>query len=175
VCLELLARITTHTKRILLIYVRLVRLLDQSDVCGMTTNFTTVLVELFDVSQKVSECIIYAPHAHRVNCISSDHSTLFKWGLDVFLETRSLDSALHYCHVSFTVFVQEASIPMGRRGRVRAENGPGGPWAGPGLKIPIFLTGRARTELPNLVPARFVSSRSCCVSRSMPRVAFPSV
>jgi hypothetical protein len=35
--------------------------------------------------------------------------------------------------------------------------------------------GRARAELQNLGPARFVSSRSCCVSRSMPRVAFPSV
>jgi hypothetical protein len=62
----------------------------------------------------------------------------------------------------------------------RAENGPGRPRAGPGRAGPENSNfpdgpGRARAELPNLGPARFVSSRSCCVSRSMPRVAFPSV
>jgi hypothetical protein len=45
----------------------------------------------------------------------------------------------------------------------RAENGPG-----------RLRAGLGRAELPESMPgpARFVSSRSCCVSRSMPRVAF---
>jgi hypothetical protein len=56
--------------------------------------------------------------------------------------------------------------------QIRAENGPGGPRAGP--ENSNFPDGPGRAELPKFRPgpSRFVSSRSCCVSRSMPRVAF---
>jgi hypothetical protein len=52
----------------------------------------------------------------------------------------------------------------------RAARGPGR--AGPDNSNFADGPGRAGPSSRNLGPARFVSSRSCCVSRSMPRVAF---
>jgi hypothetical protein len=70
-------------------------------------------------------------------------------------ERDCLDELFAYCKVQ-SFHVNSCHLPSGAR--VRAENGPGRPRVGPCSR--------------NLGPSRFVSSRSCCVSRSMPRVAF---